>query len=43
MRIIRDYFDGDDDDDYDDMAPEIDFDSRQFAFGTEHDASAFDL
>lgn len=33
VRIIREYFDGEDDDELDDMAPEIDFDSRQFAFG----------
>uniref|UniRef100_K3WKY9 Importin subunit alpha n=1 Tax=Globisporangium ultimum (strain ATCC 200006 / CBS 805.95 / DAOM BR144) TaxID=431595 RepID=K3WKY9_GLOUD len=33
LRIVRDYFDGDDDEDYDDMAPEIDFDAHQFSFG----------
>lgn len=35
VRIIREYFDGEDEDDLDDMAPEIDFDSQQFAFGAE--------
>ncbi|GAB9465830.1 hypothetical protein Gpo141_00003220 [Globisporangium polare] len=39
VRIIRDYFDGEDDEDFDFVAPEIDFDSRQFAFGTENQSA----
>lgn len=40
LRIIRDYFDGEDDEDYDDMAPEVDFDAHQFSFGTAENHSA---
>lgn len=32
LRIIRDYFDGEDDDDYD-VAPETDYGAQQFSFG----------
>lgn len=38
MHLIKEYFDGDDDDDLD-YAPEVDYESRQFAFGVGADAA----
>ncbi|RLN91498.1 hypothetical protein BBJ28_00018558 [Nothophytophthora sp. Chile5] len=39
LRIIQDYFDGEDDEEFD-IAPEMDYDSRQFAFGMGGEAAA---
>lgn len=38
MHLIQEYFDGDDDDDLD-YAPEVDYESRQFAFGVGAEAA----
>lgn len=33
LRLIRDYFDGEDEDDLDVTAPELDYEAHQFSFG----------
>ncbi|KAJ0405074.1 hypothetical protein ATCC90586_008674 [Pythium insidiosum] len=41
-RIIRDYFNGEDDDDFD-LEPDYDDENQQFQFGTNNDVSHFDF
>lgn len=38
VRLIRDYFDGEDEEDFD-IAPDMDYDSHQFTFGVGGEAA----